>query len=1287
MKKLLSRALAMLLTSTIVFSSTGYTTLAANFSPNSANVYTLNSVKTSTDRSGITNTTEEVLDVATTTDSSVESTTDATVDSTADSSLGSTTDSNLDSTADTSADSTTDSTTDTNADSTESTLESNDNTSENVETTDESNVSTTSTDSTITETSSELNTNDSTTTDGEQSMTTTTQTTSTQTTSTQTTSTTMEAEHNSTNEASNYTWQGITFGQSTDLNFQSTILPDKIGTQYADKTQISVIDSSVTDAEPVTKDAVVIESRGGKIANAHDGLTYYYTTLPTSKNFVLEAKVFINQFGPENGNTPNKQEAAGIMARDVISAARQNPMLDGYEELPAASNTAVTMIQANEKKSNTALNITSYQRNGVFYPYGNAHVSYSSTKFASVNTDKLRTVTDDITPADGENYESSDFFTLRLERTNDGFITTYIDADGNEINGSIDDADRLAIIDEDNMYIGFFSSRNAKVTYSDIYLETSDANTAPCSFTPAAYDLAFINLSNTETSSSNYTIAFRANFDGTAEIMQDSSVIESAGNVTAGKIYELPTTLTNSSTDFTINYNSAGGTTTENFTVLKNEAYKKDLYVSTEGTSDGTGNIDSPLDLTTALNYLSEGYTLYLRAGTYGALKLESTQSGSSNGNKTLAAYNNEDVVFSGNSYVKSSYWILNDISITGSNSAGMRVYGSSNIINSCTFYENEDTGLQLGTGSDSDPLTWPENNLVKYCTSYNNIDASNINADGFAAKLGVGVGNVFDSCISYNNADDGWDLFNKLGDAKNKPVTIQNCIAYGNGNNGFKLGGEGYAVDHVVTNSLAYANGLDGFTCNFNTGVLTITNCTSVDNKRYNYIFRLNPYKTVEEQGIFTNNISFRTDYDANSSNDYISGNINNSYFFNDGNKTITSADFISVTAPTLYERNEDNTINYGDYMRPTASSFLATTGVGDSTYLGAITPIIPVTINVAKITLSDSSASLKLNQTLSLSATVSPSDATNSSITWTSSNPAVASVDSNGTVTAITVGTTAITATANDTSTISSSCNITVESNIINVSSIELSSTTLTLRKSGNAVIAATILPSNSTDPSIIWTSSNSKVATVDTTGKVTGTSYGTTTITATANDNSSIAATCKVVVGYKITYKLYKGTNSDNNPTAYYNQKVKLSAPTRAGYTFSGWYTDSKFTQKVSVIKKGTKKNYKVYAKWEKVTKPDSPTIKSVTNSGKSKMKVTLKSTISDATGYQVTYATNKKFTKNKTSVIITKSSTKSKTIKKLAKRTKYYVKVRSYKIDSAGNKIYSKYSSITSIKIKK
>lgn len=248
-------------------------------------------------------------------------------------------------------------------------------------------------------------------------------------------------------------------------------------------------------------------------------------------------------------------------------------------------------------------------------------------------------------------------------------------------------------------------------------------------------------------------------------------------------------------------------------------------------------------------------------------------------------------------------------------------------------------------------------------------------------------------------------------------------------------------------------------------------------------------------------------------------------------------------------------------------------------------------------------------------------------------------------------------------------------------------MSKNTLVLAKGAKETVTALITPENATNASIIWSSSNEKVASVDANGKISGKTYGSAIITASLAENPNISATCKVSIGYKITYKLNKGTNHANNPSAYYKQKVSLNSPTRKGYVFKGWYTDSKFKTKITSIKKNSTKSYTLYAKWEKATKPSAPTLKSVTNTKNLKMKIALKSSVSDAKGYEITYATNKKFTKNKDTATIKKATTLTKTISKLTKGKTYYVKVRAYTIDSAGNKIYGKYSNTISIKIKK
>ena len=83
--------------------------------------------------------------------------------------------------------------------------------------------------------------------------------------------------------------------------------------------------------------------------------------------------------------------------------------------------------------------------------------------------------------------------------------------------------------------------------------------------------------------------------------------------------------------------------------------------------------------------------------------------------------------------------------------------------------------------------------------------------------------------------------------------------------------------------------------------------------------------------------------------------------------------------------------------------------------------------------------------------------------------------------------------------------------------------------------------------------------------------------TTITATAKDGSRVSASCKITVGYKITYKLGKGKNSSKNPEYYYNEKVNLKSASKKGYVFKGWYTDSKYTKRIKQSQRAAKESY--------------------------------------------------------------------------------------------------------------
>ena len=248
--------------------------------------------------------------------------------------------------------------------------------------------------------------------------------------------------------------------------------------------------------------------------------------------------------------------------------------------------------------------------------------------------------------------------------------------------------------------------------------------------------------------------------------------------------------------------------------------------------------------------------------------------------------------------------------------------------------------------------------------------------------------------------------------------------------------------------------------------------------------------------------------------------------------------------------------------------------------------------------------------------------------------------------------------------------------------VSSVSLNKTSATVRQGKTLTLKATVSPADASNRALKWTSSNTKVATVNSSGKVTAKNGGTAVIKATAKDGSGKSASCKITVPYKITYKLNKGKNNAKNPSTYYNQKVSLKNPTRKGYVFKGWYADKNFRQRITTIKKGTKKNYTLYAKWQKVT-VKTTAISSCKNSKKGQIALKYKK-VSGAEGYEISYSTDKKFKKS-----VTKKTTKktSFALTKLKKGKTYYVRVRAYKTDSTGKKVYGKYTSVKKVKITK
>ena len=174
--------------------------------------------------------------------------------------------------------------------------------------------------------------------------------------------------------------------------------------------------------------------------------------------------------------------------------------------------------------------------------------------------------------------------------------------------------------------------------------------------------------------------------------------------------------------------------------------------------------------------------------------------------------------------------------------------------------------------------------------------------------------------------------------------------------------------------------------------------------------------------------------------------------------------------------------------------------------------TPPGPTTVAVTGVSLSKTSLTLTEGGSETIAASVTPSNATNQAVSWSSSNTGVATVDG-GKVTAVKAGSATITVTTSDGGK-TAKCEVTVEAKVIPVSGITVDKETLSIVEGEDATLTATVAPEDASDKTFAWSTSDEKVATVDENGKVTAVAAGTATITATTTDGGKTAK-CEVTV----------------------------------------------------------------------------------------------------------------------------------------------------------------------------
>lgn len=250
-------------------------------------------------------------------------------------------------------------------------------------------------------------------------------------------------------------------------------------------------------------------------------------------------------------------------------------------------------------------------------------------------------------------------------------------------------------------------------------------------------------------------------------------------------------------------------------------------------------------------------------------------------------------------------------------------------------------------------------------------------------------------------------------------------------------------------------------------------------------------------------------------------------------------SSGAIVSNANTSYQLRQNGTSGYRWYS--------SSTGTAAKLYkINATTPVTGVSVAPTSVTLG-------VGATQQLTPTITPSNATNKNVTYSSSANSIATVNTNGIITAVAAGSATITVTTEDGNK-TATCAVTVTAPI-SVTGVSLNKASTTIEAGQIDTLIATVTPANASNKSVTWTTSDSDVATVAG-GVVTAKGAGTATITATTVDGG-FTATCSVKVTAPANVTFIAGT--DTGTATGQNDSGTL---TKSGISFycSGWKNDS-------------------------------------------------------------------------------------------------------------------------------
>ncbi|MHC4337228.1 MAG: FAD:protein FMN transferase [Planctomycetota bacterium] len=355
------------------------------------------------------------------------------------------------------------------------------------------------------------------------------------------------------------------------------------------------------------------------------------------------------------------------------------------------------------------------------------------------------------------------------------------------------------------------------------------------------------------------------------------------------------------------------------------ELRSRTYYVDVNGHDSATDAKETPFrSIEEAIEVAQPGDTIFVGGGTYtpsDTIRLNKNGSRANPinlwarpGRKVVLDFSNAPDSSDGLK-IKGSYWRLKGLVIQKAGDKGIDIDGSDNIIENTTTRSNADGGIKLDDGA--------ANNLILNCDSYLNYDKATYgkNADGFAAKHGLGKGNAFIGCRAWNNSDDGFD-FMEAGNA----VRVENCWSWGNGQNiwkdpGFNGNGVGFKLgdgpgEHVIIRCLVWDNAKSGFNIQGNTSSVTLYNNTAWNNRRNYFFDDNNPHK-------LRNNVSLEGEVVMFPGIDHQ----NNSW---NGGFVVSEADFLSLDDTAMNgPRSPDGNLPQTDFLKLAPGSDLIDTGV----------------------------------------------------------------------------------------------------------------------------------------------------------------------------------------------------------------------------------------------------------------------------------------------------------------------------------------------------------------------